>query len=146
MQRPELEKFLYQQIPLVKTMGVQIVEATDHVVKLKAPLEPNHNHLGTVFGGSTYSLSVLACYTWLFNVLHNQNLPAHVVIKNGQMKYSRPVDGEFTSICHSPTNEDFEKFFRTLKKRHKAPIFLQSEIQVNSQVAGLFTGEFIAKL
>ncbi|OFZ29204.1 MAG: hypothetical protein A2622_14275 [Bdellovibrionales bacterium RIFCSPHIGHO2_01_FULL_40_29] len=146
MQTHELEKFLQTQIPLVATLGVRVIQANDDLVELRAPLEPNRNHLGTVFGGSIYSTAVLACYAWLYNVLKNRNLECHVVIKSGQIKYIRPVNGDFSCVCFSPAENDFEKFLLTLERKQRGQISLRSEIKVKSDVVCIFEGEFVAIL
>jgi thioesterase domain-containing protein len=146
MQLNELEKYLQTQIPLVESLGARIVQANDNLVEVHAPLAPNRNHLGTVFGGSTYCISVLACYTWLYNLLLNKKLTGHVVIKSGQMKYMRPVDGDFTSVCFSPSNDEIEKFLRILDRKKKSQMSLKSEIKMKSEVVCIFEGEFVALL
>ena len=144
MQPQELEKYLRHQIPLVDTIGLMVVQADDHFVKLQAPLQSNRNHLGTAFGGSLYSMGVLACYTWLFNTLNNRKIDCHVVIKGGQIKYLKPVDNEIVSVCMSPETEVLKKFLLTVEKKQKAQISLRSEILVNSQVACVFEGDFVS--
>jgi thioesterase domain-containing protein len=144
MQPQDLEKYLRYQIPLVDTIGVKVIHATQEFVKLQAPLEPNRNHLGTAFGGSTYSISVLACYTWLFNLLDEKNIKTHVVIKKGQIQYFHPVNTDMISICKSPDAQDLEQFLNTLGRKKRAKLTLKSEVIVDSQVACQFEGEFVS--
>jgi thioesterase domain-containing protein len=146
MHHLELEKYLQHQIPLVETMGVRIIHADENLVEISAPLEPNRNHLGTAFGGSSYSISVLACYTWLFNTMKNRNLNCHVVIKSGQIRYVRPVKDEIVSTCHSPGEVEFKRFLSVLERKKKSQIRLQSTISSNSNSACEFEGEFVVNL
>lgn len=146
MQAHDLEKYLRHQIPLVNSLGVMVLQANDDLVELSAPIDLNRNHLGTAFGGSTYSTAVLSCYAWLFNVLDNKNIKCHVVIKSGHMKYIRPIDGDYTAVCASPPAEDFERFLLTLERKKKSQIKLRSEIKLNSEVACIFEGDFVANI
>ena len=57
-----LEAFLHAKIPLTKAMGLRAIETGPRQIVLEAPLEPNINHLGSVFGGTLHALPTLACY------------------------------------------------------------------------------------
>lgn len=144
MQPIDLEKFLRHQIPLVDTIGVTVVIASQELVKLEAPLIANRNHLGTAFGGSLYSLSVLACYTWLFNLLNEKETQTHVVIKTGQIQYVHPVNSDLVAICKSPETVQLNQFLNILKRKKRAQISLKSEILLGDQVACHFEGEFVS--
>lgn len=144
MQPQDLEKYLRQQIPIVDIIGVKVLHASRDFVKLQAPLEPNRNHLGTAFGGSTYSLSVLACYTWLFNLLEEMDIKTHVVIKTGQIQYFHPILNDLTSICKSPDPKILDQFLNTLMRKKRAQLDLKSEIVLNHQVACQFEGRFVS--
>jgi len=146
MKLAELEDYLRHQIPITETMGFQILKAQTDQVDLFVPLQPNRNHLGTAFGGSIYSMSVLSCYAWLFHQLQNQKLSGHVVIKSGQIKYFSPVNQDFNSICLAPSPADLEKFLSILKQKNRSHISLKSEVIVNSEVKCEFVGNFVATL
>src|SRR5690606_33240492 len=62
MTGPETEAFLHAKIPLARAMGVRVERCDSEGLVLTAPLEPNHNHLGTAFGGSLAALATLAGY------------------------------------------------------------------------------------
>lgn len=144
MQPQDLEKYLRQQIPIVDTIGVKVLHASHDLVKLHAPLVSNRNHLGTAFGGSTYSLSVLACYTWLFNLLDEKSIKTHVVIKSGQIQYFHPVQADLISVCKSPDSKILDQFLNTLNRKKRAQLDLKSEIILNDQVACQFEGRFVS--
>ena len=42
-------------IKIVDTMGIRIVEMWDRHVKILLPLEPNINHIGTMYAGSLFT-------------------------------------------------------------------------------------------
>ena len=56
----QLRNVLHEEIPLTKAMGVEVNSYDGHCLVLSAPLDPNTNHKDTAFGGSLYSLAVLA--------------------------------------------------------------------------------------
>ena len=65
----ELEKFLHAKIPLTAAMGIRVVQTGPRQLILEAPLAPNINHLGSVFGGALHTLPTLACYAALWTLL-----------------------------------------------------------------------------
>lgn len=127
---------------MVNSFDIKVLKANENLAEISAPIRANKNHLGTAFGGSTYSLAVLACYTWLFNMLDNKKVKCHVVIKSGQMKYLAPVETDFTALCVAP--EDLNKFLTILERKKKSQITLKAEIKTSKGIAGLFEGEFVA--
>ena len=68
----DTERFLHEQIPLTQAMGVQIESYDEAQLVVTAPLEPNHNHLGTAFGGSLSALTTLTGYAMLWLQLGDQ--------------------------------------------------------------------------
>ena len=48
----EIEQFFYTKIPLTAAMGVRVESYDGETLVLTAPVDANHNHLGTAFGGS----------------------------------------------------------------------------------------------
>lgn len=55
-----LRTYLHDHIPLSRAMAVEVVEASANHVLLEAPLAPNINMHGTMFGGSSATLALLA--------------------------------------------------------------------------------------
>jgi thioesterase domain-containing protein len=43
-------------VKIVEKMGIHIVEMRDRYVKVLLPLEPNINHIGTIYAGSLFSV------------------------------------------------------------------------------------------
>src|SRR5687768_7425366 len=96
----ETEHFLHEQIPLTQSMGVRVESFDGARLILTAPLEPNHNHLGTAFGGSLSALATLAGYALLWLQLGDRQ--AHIVIRESTIRYRRPVRGTLRAICLRP--------------------------------------------
>src|SRR5882757_3905414 len=94
-----LEAFLHAKIPLTKAMGLRVIETGPHRLVLEAPLEPNINHLGSVFGGALHALPTLACYATLWTLLREGGADGHVVVKRSQANYRQPVLATFRTSC-----------------------------------------------
>ncbi|MFZ3157949.1 MAG: YiiD C-terminal domain-containing protein, partial [Smithella sp.] len=51
----EHAKMLETIIKIIDAMGIRIIEMRDRHVKVLLPLEPNVNHIGTMYGGSLFT-------------------------------------------------------------------------------------------
>ena len=92
-----LQEYLNGRIPITKAMGVKVLEASVDRVELEAPLPPNINHSGTVFGGSAASVAVLSAWSFLHVRLENERIEGNIVVHKCSMTYERPITGTFTS-------------------------------------------------
>ncbi|MBK1880942.1 thioesterase domain-containing protein [Luteolibacter pohnpeiensis] len=138
----ELQKFLHEKIPLSRAMGVQVVAVNDTELTLCAPLEPNHNHLGTAFGGSLSALATLAGYTFLWIALGDRD--AHIVIRDSTISYQKPVRGELRATCLAPDPKKLAKFLKIFHQKGKSRIKLTVLIEENGETAVTLTGTYVA--
>lgn len=150
------EAYLHSQIPITRAMGVGIESydaATGHLV-LTAPLEINHNHLGTAFGGSLSALCTLAGYALLWLEIARQSgaeagkspaTQAHVVVKESTISYRRPVkDALIRVVCERPDTEVMNTFHHQFSQKGKARIELSCSVVESGQVCVEFTGTYVA--
>ena len=49
-------KMLESTIKIIEKMGIRIMEMRDRHVKVLLPLEPNINHIGTMYAGSLFTI------------------------------------------------------------------------------------------
>ncbi len=140
----ELEKYLYDHIPLSKAMQVSVVNIGDESVVLGAPLLPNINHRDTLFGGSAAAVAILSAWSLLHVRLRGAELSNRLVIQRNTMEYIRPIAGDFTarSFLHDPGK--WESFLHMLGRKGKARISIVSVLEYGGEKAGTFTGEFVA--
>jgi thioesterase domain-containing protein len=138
----ETERFFCEKIPLTRAMGVK-VEAYDHEkLILTAPLEENHNHLGTAFGGSLCALATLAGYGLLWLELGDRD--CHIVIRSSSISYERPVHGMLRAICRRPDETELSAFKDAFIKKGKARIRLHVSIEEAGEACVAFEGVFVA--
>src|SRR5512132_2090261 len=93
----QLERYLHEQIPISRPLGVRVLAAGADVVRLGAPLEPNLNHRQTVFGGSLSAVAILAAWTWLYLRLGGPGFTGRIVIQNHGVEYLAPAEGDFVA-------------------------------------------------
>ncbi|HEX7857220.1 MAG TPA: YiiD C-terminal domain-containing protein [Sphingobium sp.] len=145
-QESSLEDYLHRQIPLSAAMAVSVKAATTLFVILSAPLEPNINHKSTVFGGSASALGILAAWSLLHLRLVDAGLHSEIVIQSSQMDYDRPIDGSFTARSALSDSADWPTFLKTLSRKGRARIEVQSVLSQGDVPAGRLSGRFVAFL
>ena len=138
----EFDAFLYQQILIARTMEVRVAKYDGRQLRLVAPIAPNHNHLGTAFGGSLGAIAMLAGYSFLW--LELQDLTRHLVVRGARSSFRRPVREEIIAICRRPNENDLLTFKSTLTRNGKARIGLDVTIEEGGSVAVEFQGSFVA--
>lgn len=141
----ELQNLLNDKIPITKEMGGEIISVDPFQLILKFPLHPNRNHKGTLFGGSLYSGSALACYgLFLWNLRQEGIASDNIVIGEGTIKYLKPVDHNAEIVAHWGTDEARPQFFDSLKRRGKACVEMKAQILVGGNLCAIFIGSFVA--
>jgi len=138
----EIERFLHEQIPLTRAMGVRVESFGRDGLVIGAPLEPNHNHLGTAFGGSLAAIATLAGYGLVWLELGDRE--SHVVIRDGAIRYSQPVQGDIRAVCERPAEAALEEFRAQFASEGKARLRLRVTIAENDKPAVEFEGTFVA--
>lgn len=138
----ETAAFLHQQIPLTQAMGVKLESYDGERLVITAPLEPNHNHLGTAFGGSLSAISTLAGYSLLWLLLGDRT--AHIVVRESSIRYRHPVRGLIRALCEHPNEASMARFKAQFQETGKARLRLQVRIEEDSQTCVEFDGEFVA--
>lgn len=138
----EVETFLHEQIPLTRAMAVRVASWDEQTLILEAPLEPNHNHLGTAFGGSLSALTTLAGYSLLWLLLGEAK--AHVVVRESTIRYRHPVRGTLRAVCGRPAEEEVEKFRAIFAQSGKARLSLVCTVEDEGRVCVEFEGSFVA--
>lgn len=141
-----LQTNLLEKIPLSTPMGIEVLEAdSDHVV-LTAPLEGNTNHQQTGFGGSIYSVAVLAGWGLLTAWLKASEIDGSVVIKTAAMDYSLPVTADFRAVAEFDSDESVQKMSRMLQKRGRSRITLKSRVLMGEECVAELEGQFVLLL
>lgn len=140
-----LERYLHDQIPLSRTMGMRVLRAAPGSVLLCAPLEPNLNHRKTFFGGSAAALATLAAWGLAHRRLEEEaGLDAHLVIQRSSMEYLEPAAAEVEAECLAPPDAEWSKLIRTVRRWGKGRIELAVELRAKQEVVGSFEGAFVA--
>lgn len=144
MSPTELERYLHEHIPLSRAMQVSVQSLSEDAVALAAPLAPNVNHFHTVFGGSASALAILAAWSLLHTRLARAGLSCTLVIQRNSISYEQPMAGRFTARSFLEPSQDWAAFTRLFARRGKGRLTVSSVLEADGQVAGHFSGEFVA--
>ena len=144
MPAAEAEAYLHDHIPMSKAMNVRVERLDDTGVKLTAPLAPNINHRGTVFGGSAAAVGMLA--GWALVHAHLEGNPdVRLVIRRQQMEFDAPLDGDFEAICDDPGDAGWGPFDQALERKGKGRVQLSVRLKRGGgEAAATFEGVYVA--
>jgi thioesterase domain-containing protein len=137
-----LQESLYERIPLSRAMGVTVLQADPGCVLLGAPLAPNVNHSGTVFGGSASAVAVLAAWSLVEVRLQAATQPGRIVIRRSAMDFEQPIRANFTARAAPPGAADWQKLLTTLRRGRMGRIVVRSVLDAAGERVGELEGEF----
>jgi thioesterase domain-containing protein len=138
------EKFLHEQIPITRAMGLRVVAHDDTGFTVEAPVALNSNHLRTAFGGSINAVATLAAYGFLW--LELNDAAAHVVVAESSIRFLRPVRETIRAICLRPAGGELETFAVQFREKRKARITLRVRVGEAGEIAAEFEGQFVARI
>ena len=144
MNPQSLQSYLHQTIPLAAAMQVGVVTASEDSVALCAPLPPNSNPHGTVFGGSATTLAILAAWSLLHCRLAQSGFEGQLVIQRHSMEYRQPLAGTFSARAVLAAPHDWPRFVAMLARHGKARLSVTATLEQDGAAAGEFSGEFVA--
>ena len=142
--REDLQNRMLGEFMLARHIGIVVESADDSAVVLRAPLAANANYKGTAFGGSLYSLAVLAGWAWVTRYLAARGITADAVIQESNVRFLAPVQGELRASVAAPTDAQIDKFRKMLQRAGRGRIRLRVEIIYDHTLAALFEGVFAA--
>jgi thioesterase domain-containing protein len=151
-QLARFQKRINEMIPLSEALGICLEAYDGSALLVSAPLQPNHNHQGTGFGGSVYSVAVVSAWGLVELVLGDLGLEGNVVIQVGEIEHLEPVTSDFYALCRLPGGEVPDRFRKSLARHGKARLSLIAEVYCGSpsltplaEPAAVFQGRFVVQ-
>ncbi len=125
----ELESFVTQYLPALKSLEIQVEKADADSVILSAPLSANYNDKGTAFGGSQYVLALSSAWALTYlNMVNNNHKETQFVIAHANIDYLAPTTSErFFAMAKTP-QEHMIKFVDRANSRDKGKVEVCAEI------------------
>jgi thioesterase domain-containing protein len=140
------EAYLRERIPLAAFMRVSVDEVAADGVTVSAPLEPNINVHGTLFGGSGAALALIAAWSLLHTRMQSEHVAGSLVVHRHQMTYLRPIVGRVTARAVFAAGADaWHEFVDALDRKGRARVVVDATLLDDAGQAGAqLTGEFVA--
>lgn len=139
-----VQQYLHERIPMSRHMGIEVVSCDSSGLRLTAPLAPNINHRGTVFGGSASAVAMLAGWGFVHACVADLPFAVGLVIRRNAMEFDAPLDADFEAWCAAPDAATLNAFHTNLAASGKARMQLAVQLLVGSRCAATFTGVYVA--
>lgn len=124
----EFQQMLYEKIPLTQAMQLKIKSIDGNTISIFAPLEPNINDKGTVFGGSSVSLMIIAGWSLIKLHLLQLKLNHDLVISRNQCQWLKPLsENFFIEASYETINQ-----IKNINKNRKNKIHIHAQISNSS--------------
>jgi thioesterase domain-containing protein len=145
-QAQQLIQFIRDEIPIARTMDLQLARCDDEMLSLQAPLAPNVNDKGCAFGGSLVSLMTLNGWALVELALRRQGHDCDVFVAESSVRYLSPLWRDFRSEARLAEGADWATFFNTLTARGKARIEVACVVPDDEgKPATTLSARFVAK-
>lgn len=138
-----LEELIRSRIPVADFMQLTVESLDANSVVVTAPLEPNRNVHGTLFGGSGTAIALVAAWSLVHARMQVEGLKAPLVVAKQTTVYLKPVTGRVTARAVFETAEAWGAFTRSLGEGQRARVGVVVELQqtpgeVAARVEALF--------
>lgn len=121
----QLTRQTYQVVPFAERTGIRVVEAERGRVRLMMPLEPNVNHVGTMYAGALFTLAEIPGGTlWVTTFDIRRFYP---IVKDLQITFLKPaVTDIYTEV--SMTESEAERLSSEAEADGKVDYSWESEL------------------
>lgn len=143
MNKEEAQKYIYENIPITKIMGMNITDLARESVRIAMPHAPNVNHQGSAFGGSIDSLFFVTCWAYVQLLIEDVDPHPRIVGRRGKTTFSKPIKSDFEAKVVIPKQEIVDQFLADLSQKGKGRLTARSVIEYEGEIAAEFEGEFV---
>lgn len=143
-EREWLADVLTRRIPLGGAMQISICRLDDRGIELHAPLGPSVNDKGTAFGGALVSQMILAGWALPRLLLRRADIQADLVIGRCEVRFLKPVKGDFGVRCDWPVGASMVAFIDQVRARGRGKLELAPQCVRDSEVAATLAARYAA--
>jgi thioesterase domain-containing protein len=145
MNEQELEKQIHETFPIAKSMGLRVNLVSSTHSELFFPLTPNHNNVGTAFGGCVYSAAIFACYALYRKLLADYGIEEGKFLnQKAEMEYAAPTTKDFIAKAEiAAAAEDVQRFLQGMRRRGMGHLPMKAAILVDEKPVAHFRASFL---
>lgn len=140
--REAFERLVHQHIPLAAAMQARIDHFDGHALTAHAPLAVNRNHYGTAFGGSIYTVSLLAGWGLASLLLDQAGM---IVVEHAEADYKRPIKEDLVAIAQPAEGADPTAFAADFQVQGKARMDITVRMDAGDKPAFVLNARFAAR-
>ncbi len=107
---------LYKDIPLTRDMSMKIVDFNNDQLIVQAPLTPNINDKGSVFGGSSSALMIISAWSLIKLTCNRNAIEADIVIHKNKTHWNKAMHQDLTIIAAFSEVYDFSYIKEKINK------------------------------
>ena len=138
-----LEELIRSRIPVADFMQLRVVSLAPAQVEISAPLEPNRNVHGTLFGGSGTAIALVAAWSLVHARMNAQGLSQPLVVAQQSTQYFKPVTGPVMARAAFASPQAWESFTERLAQGRRGRVavvveLFQHEGETAARVEALF--------
>lgn len=141
----DLNRRFLEQIPLTGQIGLKVTGYDDVSLTMTAPLAPNRNDKGTGFAGSIAALATLAGWALITLWVEERRGPVEVAVVHSEMRYRRPITGDFFARAFLPEDETPGKLLSALDEKGRGRLEVTVVIGQEDVEAVDFKGTYAVK-
>lgn len=140
----QLQDFLHQEIPLTKDMNIELINFDGLSLQAKAPLKNNINDKGSVFGGSSSALMIIAAWSLIKLNCQDNDIQADIVIHKNETIWQKALYGEIFINARFKKEYDFEQVKVLIdSKRHKRITCLIELVDVGENIYSTMVAKYV---
>lgn len=146
MDREELQRYIEENIPIVKDMGFIVEEIGEERIVVSGEYCRHINHTKSVFGGSISSVMTLAGWVRVRLLIEEFDPTATVVIKSNSTEFIKPVTEDYVVYTEPIDKRKISKFRKTYEKFGRGRVEVEACLthRGSDEVLARFQGEFVA--
>ncbi len=119
---------LYDAMPPVRALGVQVQACAADRVRLRAPLAANLNDKDCAFGGSLASVMLLASWGLVQQAVHGAGIGAGVYVAESTQRFRQPLFDDLHAEAWFTHPEAAAPFLAELAAARRAAITVESAV------------------
>jgi thioesterase domain-containing protein len=149
MSPQDLQNLIRTGIPVANFMQLSVLDVRRDGVDLSAPLAPNLNVHGTLFGGSGAAMALVAAWSLAHTRLHDEGREVPLVVVKQGMQYFKPVRSTVLARARFAQGQGWASFIQALEHGQRARLGVVVELAPESkpeEVAARLEATFAAVL
>lgn len=138
------QNILHQEIPLTNDMGLELIKFNGLTLQVKAPLQNNINDKGSVFGGSSSALMIIAAWSLIKLNCQNNDIQADIVIHKNETTWKKAMYKDLIINAYFEKGYEFSEIKALLdSKRHMRMSCLVELVDTEDNIYSTMNAKYV---